>query len=93
MENALVRGEQLREGLRAMNHPLIKTVRGKGLLNAIVIRSDEDGNAAWDLCLRMKEGGLLAKPTQGDRIRFAPPLTITEEQMDDALRIIREALG
>lgn len=92
-ENAMARGEQLREGLRAMNHPLIKTVRGKGLLNAIVIRSEEDSEAAWDLCLRMKERGLLAKPTQGDRIRFAPPLTITEAEMNEALGIIREALG
>ena len=92
MENALARGEQLRDGLRAMNSPLIKTVRGKGLLNAIVIHSPEDSGAAWELCLRMKERGLLAKPTQGDRIRFAPPLTITEDEMAEAIGIIRDAL-
>jgi len=90
--NAQARGEQLREGLRAMRHPMIAEVRGKGLLNAIVIRSDQDSEAAWDLCMRFAEGGLLAKPTQGDRIRFAPPLAITEAQMAEALGIIRAAL-
>lgn len=91
-ENAESRGKQLREGLRAMNHPGVTTVRGKGLLNAIVIRGDEESDAAWNICLRMMESGLLAKPTQGDRIRFAPPLTITAAQIDEALHIIKRSL-
>lgn len=91
-ENAQNMGTRLRDGLRAMNHPSITTVRGKGLLNAIVIRGAEESDAAWDICLRMMEAGLLAKPTQGDRIRFAPPLTITAAHIDEALGIIERAL-
>jgi ornithine--oxo-acid transaminase len=90
-ENAQNMGERLRAGLRSLNNPSITTVRGKGLLNAIVIKSEEE-DAAWDICMRMMEGGLLAKPTQGDRIRFAPPLTITAEQIHEALEIIGHAL-
>lgn len=91
-ENAEKMGARLRDGLRALNHPSITTVRGKGLLNAIVIRGEEESDAAWTICLRMMEGGLLAKPTQGDRIRFAPPLTITAAQIDEALGVIGDAL-
>ena len=91
-ERAAELGELFRSELRAMNHPLISLVRGKGLLNAIVI-NDPDPDAAWNLCLRMKEGGLLAKPTHGDKIRFAPPLVITREQILNATDILYTSLG
>lgn len=84
-------GSYFREKLLAMKHPFIKEVRGKGLLNAIVI-GHEDKNAAWKLCLELKANGLLAKPTHGDKIRFAPPLVITREQLDDCLAIIEKSL-
>jgi ornithine--oxo-acid transaminase len=67
---------------------LISLVRGRGLLNAIVINDSEDSSTAWDICVRMKENGLLAKPTHGNIIRFAPPLTITKEQLDKCIGII-----
>jgi ornithine--oxo-acid transaminase len=90
-ENAEQVGKYFREQLAALNHPYIKLIRGKGLLNAVVI---EHGNpeAAWDLCLIMMKNGLLAKPTHGDKIRFAPPLTITKEQIDSAVAIIETSL-
>lgn len=91
-ENAEVQGAYFREKLRAMNHPCIELVRGKGLLNAIVIKH-ENPEAAWDLCLALKDNGLLAKPTHGDKIRFAPPLTITREQIDECLGIIEKSLA
>lgn len=90
-ENAADRGKQLRDGLRNLSSPHISIVRGKGLLNAIVIQH-KNPEAAWDLCLALKENGLLAKPTHGDKIRFAPPLVITAEQMDEAIDIIRDSL-
>jgi ornithine--oxo-acid transaminase len=90
-ENAAVQGEYLRKKLVELNHPNISIVRGKGLLNAIVI-AHPNKEAAWDLCLQMKELGLLAKPTHGDKIRFAPPLIITREQIDDCLSIIQKSL-
>jgi len=67
---------------------IVKTVRGKGLLNAIVISSELDGWTAWDACVEMAELGVLAKPTHGDIIRLAPPLVITEEQVDDCLAVM-----
>lgn len=70
---------------------LIKLVRGKGLLNAIVI-NERDGITAWDICVNFKNEGLLAKPTHGDIIRFAPPLIITQEQIDDCCQIIEKVL-
>jgi len=91
-ENAAVLGEYFREQLRALNHPHIALVRGKGLLNAIVIHHD-NADAAWDLCLQLKEHGLLAKPTHGDKIRFAPPLCITREQIDECVAIIEKSLA
>ena len=72
--------------------PYIKTVRGKGLLNAIVIEH-QDKEAAWKLCLELKAKGLLAKPTHGDKIRLAPPLIITESQIQESLQIIEQALS
>jgi ornithine--oxo-acid transaminase len=74
-----------------LQSPFIKLVRGKGLLNAIVIDHSRP-DAAWELCLAMKENGLLAKPTHGDKIRFAPPLVITEEQIFECVEIIRKSL-
>ncbi len=70
---------------------IITTVRGKGLFNAIVIKEDR-GMSAWDICLRFAEEGLLAKPTHGDIIRFAPPLVITEEQLRECIAIIRKVI-
>jgi ornithine--oxo-acid transaminase len=71
---------------------LIRLVRGKGLLNAIVIDDSEDSSTAWDICMALKNNGLLAKPTHGNIIRFAPPLVMTEEQLRECIRIIRETL-
>ena len=85
------RGQQLRAALAALQSPHIQTIRGKGLLNAIVI-SHANPEAAWQLCMALKEQGLLAKPTHGDKIRFAPPLTITEEQVAEAVAMIGRAL-
>ena len=90
-ENAAVQGEYLRAQLKALDHPNISIVRGKGLLNAIVI-DHANKEAAWDLCLHMMEGGLLAKPTHGDKIRFAPPLVITRSQVDECVHIIKDSL-
>ncbi|KAK7414448.1 ornithine aminotransferase [Neonectria punicea] len=86
-------GQVFREGIRALNSPIIKTVRGKGLLNATVIdASKANGRTAWDLCLLLKSKGLLAKPTHGDIIRFAPPLVISETELRKGLGIIAEAI-
>lgn len=67
-------------------------MRGKGLLNAVIIEPRKDGRTAWDLCLLLAENGLLAKPTHGDIIRFAPPLTITEEELMACCAIIRKSV-
>ncbi len=90
-ENAEKMGERLRAGLANLHSPFITTIRGKGLLNAIVIKHDNP-DASWDLCLHLKDLGLLAKPTHGDKIRFAPPLIITEKQIDEAVAIIGAGL-
>lgn len=90
-ENAEAMGIHFREQLKALNHPNIATVRGKGLLNAVVIKH-ENKDAAWNLCLELMQNGLLAKPTHGDKIRFAPPLTITKAQLDECLEIIKSSL-
>jgi len=90
-DNAAAQGTYFREQLKALNHPHISIVRGKGLLNAIVIDHPEK-DAAWDLCLQLKENGLLAKPTHGDKIRFAPPLVITRAQVDECIAIIKQSL-
>jgi ornithine--oxo-acid transaminase len=92
MENAARLGSIFREELRKLDSPRISIVRGKGLLNAIVI-NDTDPEAAWNICLRMKERGLLAKPTHGDKIRLAPTLVITEEQVREAVGIVEESMG
>ncbi|NNF82432.1 MAG: aminotransferase class III-fold pyridoxal phosphate-dependent enzyme, partial [Flavobacteriaceae bacterium] len=72
---------------------VVDLVRGKGLLNAIVINDDEDSDLAWDICLRLRDNGLLAKPTHGNIIRFAPPLVMTEEQLYECLDIIKKTLS
>ncbi|PZX65890.1 ornithine--oxo-acid transaminase [Hydrotalea sandarakina] len=90
-ENAEKMGNIFRSELAKINSPHIQTIRGKGLLNAIVIQhANED--AAWEICLALKENGLLAKPTHGDKIRFAPPLIITETQLKEAIHIIKTTL-
>jgi ornithine--oxo-acid transaminase len=116
VERAQTLGEKFREGLKSLNSPMIKTIRGKGLLNAIVVdETKTGGHSAWDLCMLMKEKGLLvgrglksahlkdsevqeytdgvqAKPTHSTIIRLAPPLVITEEEIEKALGIIKEAM-
>ena len=89
--NAEAMGKLLRSELEKLNSPIISKVRGRGLLNAIVIKHTNP-DAAWDLCLALKENGLLAKPTHGDKIRFAPPLTITKEQVMECVAIIDKSL-
>ena len=96
-ENSTLRGQQLRDGLSDMvDHTIIDEVRGRGLLCAIVINQPKAGygdkGKAWDLCLKMKEHGLLAKPTHGNIIRFAPPLVMTEDQLLDCVSIIIKTL-
>jgi len=90
-ENAQEQGELFRNELKKLNSPYIGIVRGKGLLNAIVIQHS-DPEAAWKLCLALKENGLLAKPTHGDKIRFAPPLIINREQILESVAIIQKSL-
>ncbi|MGA9237606.1 ornithine--oxo-acid transaminase [Robiginitalea sp.] len=82
--------EKMDQTLQETN--LVKLVRGKGLLNAIVINDTEDSSTAWEICLALKENGLLAKPTHGNIIRFAPPLVMTDEQLEDCISIIRKTL-
>lgn len=93
--NAAYLGEILRTGLNeiASRNPIINLVRGKGLLNAIVINSDEESDLAWDICMKFRDYGLLAKPTHGNKIRFAPPLVITEAQIHECLAIIEKSLN
>lgn len=89
--NADKMGELFRNELAKIQSPLLAGIRGKGLLNAITIEHDNK-NAAWELCMAMKGNGLLAKPTHGDKIRFAPPLIITRDQILEAVAIISKAL-
>ncbi len=89
--NADIMGEYFREELRKINSPHINEVRGKGLLNAIVI-NHANKDAAWKLCIELKENGLLAKPTHGDKIRFAPPLIITRQEISECIKIIEHSL-
>lgn len=89
--NSAVQGAQLRAGLLELQHPNIAVVRGKGLFNAIVI-NHPNKDAAWEICMEMKENGLLAKPTHGDRIRFAPPLLINSAQIDECVGIIKKSM-
>lgn len=93
-ENAFRLGEIFRQKLNEyiQNSNIVSLVRGKGLLNAIVINDTEDSDTAWNICVRLKENGLLAKPTHGNIIRFAPPLVMNEEQLLDCVSIITSTL-
>ena len=98
-ENLMNHAEEMGKIFRARmqdlvdKYDLVKLVRGKGLLNAVVINDSEDSSTAWDICVAMKENGLLAKPTHGNIIRFAPPLVITEEQVHECCDIIAKTLA
>ena len=87
-ENSDRLGEIFRNEFRNIKSDMIELVRGKGLLNAVIIRP-KNGKTAWDVCLALKENGLIAKPTHGHIIRFAPPLTITEKELQEAMDIIK----
>lgn len=95
-ENLAERSEELglyfRQKLAHLNSKYIRTIRGKGLLNAIIIQH-KNPEAAWDLCLELMRNGLLAKPTHGDKIRLAPPLVISKEELDDCIQIIENSLS
>ena len=94
VENAFLRGHQFRDKLKNLGEEseLVKKVRGKGLLNAIVIDDDEESSTAWDICMKMKDNGLIAKPTHGNIIRFAPPLVISETEVDESCEIIEQSI-
>ncbi|TGE15287.1 ornithine--oxo-acid transaminase [Hymenobacter elongatus] len=95
VSNSRAQGEVFRERMRrvmAKRPEVVELVRGKGLLNAVIIKPHADGRTAWDVCVTLMERGLLAKPTHGDIIRFAPPLVITEEQMHEACDIIEQVI-
>jgi ornithine--oxo-acid transaminase len=89
-ENAERLGKIFRDEFRSIRSDMIEIVRGKGLLNAVVIRPKK-GKEAWDVCLAMKDNGVIAKPTHGHIIRFAPPLVITEDQLREAIGLIKES--
>ncbi len=89
-DNAARLGEIFRNEMKAVHSDMIELVRGKGLLNAVVVRPKE-GKTAWDVCLTMKDNGLIAKPTHDHIIRFAPPLVINEEQLREAIGIIKRS--
>jgi ornithine--oxo-acid transaminase len=91
-ENAEEMGKIFREELKAVKSDMIELVRGKGLLNAVVIKP-KGGKTAWDVCMRLRDNGLLAKPTHGHIIRFAPPLTINETQLREAIEIIKKTMA
>jgi len=94
-ENADALGRIFRKAMAAVveRHPIAKLIRGKGLLNALVINDSPQGQVAWNICLGLRDRGLLAKPTHGNIIRFAPPLVITEEQILDCVAIIDNTLA
>lgn len=89
LEKAEIMGQLLREELSTIPREIVPIVRGKGLLNAIVINPKYD---AWDVCLKFRDNGVLAKPTHGDKIRLAPPLVIDDSQMREVCDIIRKTL-
>lgn len=91
-ENAALMGELFRNELKKVSSKWIKTIRGRGLLNALEINDTQESKTAWNICLKMAENGLLAKPTHGNIIRFAPPLVINETQVKEAVSIIEQSL-
>jgi ornithine--oxo-acid transaminase len=94
IQNARRLGELFRKEMNRIieSNDLILKVRGKGLLNAIVVNDSPDSQTAWNLCVALKDNGLLAKPTHGNIIRFAPPLVITESQLMDCVAIIEKTI-
>lgn len=94
-ENAEKLGVYFREKMREWiaTQKVVKLIRGKGLLNAIVINDSPDSSTAWDICTALKDNGLLAKPTHGNIIRFAPPLVMTKDQLDDCIQIIQTTIS
>lgn len=90
-ENAEILGKVFREKVSAVHSDMVETVRGKGLLNAVVIKP-KNGKTAWDVCLKLRDNGLLAKPTHQHIIRFAPPLVIRREELLEAIAIIENTL-
>jgi ornithine--oxo-acid transaminase len=93
VENATKMGEIFRASLKRMNFDIFETVRGKGLLNAVVIKPFGDNKTAYDICIELKNNGLLAKQTHTHIIRFAPPLIINEEQIHQACKIIEKTIS
>ncbi|MFZ4784569.1 MAG: ornithine--oxo-acid transaminase, partial [Flavobacteriales bacterium] len=93
-ENAENLGQLFRDEMNKLKEKtqLVTLVRGKGLLNAVVINDTEDSHTAWDICVKLAENGLLAKPTHGNIIRFAPPLTITKDELMECVHIISETI-
>lgn len=89
--NSEAMGEIFRKEMKKINSPFLREIRGRGLMNAIEIEHSNP-NAAWELCLGLKENGMLAKPTHGDKIRLTPPLVINEEQVKDCVKIIEKSL-
>jgi ornithine--oxo-acid transaminase len=90
-ERAEKLGVVFRNAMKEIKSDMIETVRGKGLLNAVVIKP-KDGKTAWDVCVKMAENGVLAKPTHDHIIRFAPPLVITEDELQQAIEIIKKSI-
>jgi ornithine--oxo-acid transaminase len=93
-ENAYRLGMLFRAELSAFakENDLVASVRGKGLLNAVLINDTEDSTTAWDICIKLRDNGLLAKPTHGNIIRFAPPLVMNEEELLDCISIIKKTI-
>jgi ornithine--oxo-acid transaminase len=93
-QNARALGARFREAMQELvdESPLLKSVRGRGLLNAVLINDTPDSSTAWDLCVALKDNGLLAKPTHGNIIRFAPPLVMTAAQLEDCIAIIAKTV-
>jgi ornithine--oxo-acid transaminase len=94
-DNAMRLGEVFREQMRELQTQrpeVVEEIRGRGLLNAVVINPSADGRTAWDVCVSLMERGVLAKPTHGDIIRFAPPLVITEVELRDACAVIADVI-
>lgn len=94
-QNARKLGQLFRDRMQKFvdKSEFVSLVRGKGLLNAIVVNDSPDSSTAWDICMALKENGLLAKPTHGNIIRFAPPLVITEEQINECCDIIEKTIS
>ncbi|MDA9363807.1 aminotransferase class III-fold pyridoxal phosphate-dependent enzyme, partial [Polaribacter sp.] len=94
-ENSFRLGEIFRAELSqfATENELVKSVRGRGLLNAILINDTEESSTAWDICMKLRDNGLLAKPTHGNIIRFAPPLVMTEAELNACISIIKTTIS